>query len=260
MEEKSPLDILNDFKDGKIDNSTCIKNLVSLGSSKDDNLRIEISDILLEMYRTAKADESEESEQLRTIIEEKVGEKFISKYNIFPSEAMALGLIELIMRVKLENYDEIPHIHHVHAAFRINDNNVIDLDIVEMRCPKVVFLDLIPFLESLTITQAGLKEIDGLEKLKNLKFFDLAVNELTEIKGIEHLKKLKRLYAYSNKISQLIGLNSLSELEELLIHENPIKKLKGIKSLKKLKNIELHETYLSEKEIKKIKDLIRLKN
>jgi len=260
MEEKNPQDILNDFKGGKIDLSTLIEKLLSESSSRDDNLRLEISDVLLEIYRIVEAEENRESKQLRSIMEEKIGEKFISKYNLHPREAMALGLVELIMRVNLENCDVIPNIPHVHAAFGIKGSHVIDLDIVEMRFPKLVFLDLLSYLETLTISQAGLKEIEGLEKLKELTLLDLAANELLEIKGLEHLQKLKKLYAYSNKIPHLKGLNSLSELEELLIHENPIKTLKGIESLKKLKNIEIHETYLSEKEIKKIKDLIKIKN
>jgi hypothetical protein len=259
MVEKSPREILNEFKDGKINDSAFIEKLLSLNPSRDETLGLEIADILLEMYRTVEGDENADSIHLRHIMEEKLGEKFISKYNVVPREAMALGLIELIMQAPLENDDEIPNIHHVHAAFRIRNKHIFDLDIVEMGCPKVLFLDLLPFLESLSITQAGLIEIEGLEKLEKLELLDLAVNSLTDIKGLENLVKLKKLYVYSNRISHLNGLSKLSKLEELLIHENPIKKLKGIKNLKNLKTIELHDTHLTEKEIKKIKNLIKNK-
>lgn len=257
MAEKSPREILNDLKESKIDDSSCIDIMLSLSTTRDKTIRVEISDILLEMYRNAEVDENEASKHLRHIMEEKLGEKFISKYNLVSSEAMALALIEIIMGLELENKDEIPNVHHVHAAFKIKNHHVPYLDIVEMGCPKVNFLDFLPYLKSLTISQAGLLEISGLEKLDKLIYLDLAVNRLTEINGLDNLEKLKLLYVHSNRLSRLKGLNSLIELEELLIHENPIKSLKGIKSLKKLKHIELHDTLLSEKKIKKIKKMIK---
>jgi Leucine-rich repeat (LRR) protein len=257
MEEKNPQDILNEFKSGKIDISATIKKLVSLSQdSRDENLSLEISDILLEIYRAAEAAENKESKHIKTVMEEIIGKRFISKYKIVPREAMALGLIEIIMRVELENEDEIPNIHHVHAAFRLKGTHVIDLDIVEMGCPKVIFLELLPNLEILRLSQASLKEIKGLEKLIKLKILDLAVNDLTEIKGFENLKNLNKLYVYRNKIAEIEGLGSLTELKEFLLNDNPIKKLKGLNKLKKLKYIDLQDTLFTEKQIKKINKVI----
>ncbi len=258
MEEQNPLDILNDLKSKKIDSFAAVEKLLSLSQeSRDGNLKVQVSDILLEIYRNAETDENLDSQGIKTFMEEIIGKKFTSKYNIVPREAMALFLLELASGVELENEDEIPNPHHVHALFRIKEGHVIDIDIVEVGCPRITFIDLFPYLNYLRINLTGLNEIKRLEKLVKLEWLNLGSNELTEIKGLEHLQSLKKLHIYNNKISQLYGLDSLKNLEELQIHENPIKKLKGIKHLKKLKSIVLYETNLSEKQIKKIEKIIK---
>jgi len=238
MTDINPTDIFNDFKDGKVDVLTTVEKLLAIVSDiRDENLAIEASKILLEMYKTAETDGNEKSEHLKSLIERKLGNKFISKYNIIPSEAMALGLVELIIRVELDNEDEIQNIHHVHAAFRLKDRHVIDLDIVEMTCPKVTFIDLFPNLEFLRISQASLQEIKGLKKLHKLRWLDLSANNLTEIEGV----------------------TKLNNLEKLLISYNPLVRLDGIKNLINLEDIELEETNLPKLQIEQIKNRIKKK-
>ncbi len=210
-------------------------------------------DLLLDIYSILEKADNREALKLRALMEKTIGEKYIEKYGIVPREAMALGLLEKTIGLELLNDDDYPSLPHVHAVFRIKNGHIYDIDIVEVECSKVKFINLLPNLEMLTIYIAGLKEIEGLESLSKLKLLDLAVNELTCIKGLENLSKLKKLYLYRNKITQLDGLESLVDLEELLIHENPIKELKGIEKLKNLKHLEFDETNLTVKEIKKIK-------
>ena len=89
MEDINPQDILNDFTSGKIDLSSTVRNLLSISlDSKDEALRIQVVDILLEIYRESEV-------KLKKYIEETVGKKFVSKYNIVPREAMGLGLLRL---------------------------------------------------------------------------------------------------------------------------------------------------------------------
>ena len=79
MEEKNPLDILNDFKSGKTNISTAIEGLLSISrDSGDENLKIQVSDILLEMYRSAESEKTRDSEQVKTFMEKNTGKKFIS--------------------------------------------------------------------------------------------------------------------------------------------------------------------------------------
>ncbi|MFW9875034.1 MAG: hypothetical protein ACFFG0_18160 [Candidatus Thorarchaeota archaeon] len=100
MTSTNPTDIFNDFRSGKIDNLNTIKKLLSISrNSKDEELGMKISEILLEMYRSAETYEIEQSENLKTLMEQIVGEKFISKYKIIPREAMAIYY--LIYQIKI---------------------------------------------------------------------------------------------------------------------------------------------------------------
>jgi Leucine-rich repeat (LRR) protein len=248
MTDINPTDIFNDFKNGKVDGSVTVEKLLANASeTRDEKLRLEISDILLEMYRTAEAEECEDLEKLSMMdmLEKKIGKRFISKYNIAAREAMALGLIELIMQIELDNDDEIHNEHHVHAAYRAKDTHVFDLDIAEKGCSsKICFLDLLPNLVFLRISMVGLKEIQGVEVLSQLEHLDLAGNSLTKIEGLENLSRLEKLDLNLNRFRELKFFNSMEKLEEVLLSFNPLEKLEGVNMLNSLKYIELEETNL----------------
>ncbi len=62
----------------------------------------------------------------------------------------------------------------------------------------------------LSILRKGVKslsEIEGLEKLTNLKVLNLGWNE---IENLETLKKLRILHLMTNEISKIKGLNNLT--------------------------------------------------
>ncbi|MFX1259110.1 MAG: hypothetical protein ACFFAN_14745 [Promethearchaeota archaeon] len=210
-------------------------------------------DRLLEVINSLEASNNKRAPILISIMEDIIGEKYLEKYGVVPREAMGLGLLEMTIGQELLNDADYPEHHHVHASFRIKDGHVIDLDIAEVCCPKIQFLHLLPNLENLTITMAGLREIKGLEKLKKLKSLDLASNELKEIDGLEQLTYLKKIHLNLNKFKSLKFAQSMKALEEIILSYNPLSKLKGINKLKNLKYIELEETNLTVKEIKKLK-------
>lgn len=258
MENSDLNNIIIDIKSGKKSKRVVIDKLLQIGqTSREEGIRLQVVDNLLEWYRGVGSSDAEELNAIRDFMEEKIGERFLLKYTIVPSEAMALGLIEIIMRVKLEDDDEVPNPHHVHAVFKIRDGHVIDLDIVEMSLSRLKFLDLFPKLKYLTLCMAGLEEIDNLGSLRELEWLDLAANDLTDLNGLENLSKLKKLYIHNNHLTHVNGLGSLIDLEELLIHQNSIKRLKGVKKLKNFKHIEVFETLLSEKKKRKIKKIIK---
>ncbi len=257
MKDLNPMDIFTYFQSGKIDSFNTIENLLSIcRTTRNEVNRIQVVDIILEMYRNAESNDKGNSQQLKSYIEETVGKKFISKYNINPREAMGLGLLEILINQELLNDEVYPEIHHVHAAFRMRDRHVMGIDIVEVECPKVGFIDLFPNILFLRISMAGLKEIEGFKQSPNLKRLDLSANELKDIKGIEHLKSLEKLDLNLNKIIMLTFSEPLEKLEELLISFNPLIKINGINNLKNLKYIEFEETKLSQSEITKIKKKI----
>ncbi|MBL06392.1 MAG: hypothetical protein CL773_00795 [Chloroflexi bacterium] len=58
-------------------------------------------------------------------------------------------------------------------------------------------------LEKLTIREAGIIDIDGIEELHNLEYLDLSYNNIENIEKISLLRNLEHLYLYDNKISDI---------------------------------------------------------
>ena len=67
----------------------------------------------------------------------------------------------------------------------------------------------------LNLSDRGIEEIteiEGLEKLFNLKELDLSYNHITEIKKLEKLTNLQELYLSENRILEIKGLEMLINL------------------------------------------------
>jgi internalin A len=248
MSNLSPVGIFNDFRGGKIDKSTVVE-LIKKQKSVD---------FLLELYKIVEEDASKEAFELKLSMEETLGKKFITKHNIVPREALALGLFEKTIGQEILNEEEYPEFHHVHALYREKNGHVTNLDIVEICCPRIMFMEFFPNLIYLTICMADLKEIKGLEFLSKLEYLNLASNELTEIIGLERLTNLKRLDLNLNKISELSFSSNLGKLEELLLSFNPLKKLSGFKKLKNLRHIEVENVDLSKTKTEWMKKSMKL--
>jgi len=202
--------IIRDFLDKGID---AIHYVIKHESSADN---------LYALYKELETMESEVGGSLKNEMEQSIGEKYINKFNLIAKEAMALQLIDLVVGV------EAVHKIYWHDAscFAVKPENgkVVDLVIYEFNFPEIKYLDLFSQLNSLTISDAGVKEMANLQTLKNLKYLDLSFNEIREIKGLE----------------------TLTELETLNVNDNPIRRIEGIDHLKHLKDVNFEETLISE--------------
>ena len=58
-------------------------------------------------------------------------------------------------------------------------------------------------LEKLSIREAGINNIDGIEELHNLEYLDLSFNNIENIEKISLLRNLEHLYLYDNEISDI---------------------------------------------------------
>ena len=58
-------------------------------------------------------------------------------------------------------------------------------------------------LEKLSIREAGINNIDGIEELHNLEYLDLSYNNIENIEKISLLRNLEHLYLYDNEISDI---------------------------------------------------------
>ncbi|MBA7584206.1 hypothetical protein ES708_26159 [subsurface metagenome] len=112
----------------------------------------------------------------------------------------------------------------------------------------------------LKITFIGLKDIsqiEGLEKLTDLKRLDLFGNEIAEIKGLEKLINLEYLILEGNEIAEIKGLENLINLKGLILRSNKINEIKGLENLVNLIYLDLSENPISE--IKGLENLVNLK-
>jgi internalin A len=57
-------------------------------------------------------------------------------------------------------------------------------------------------LEEIDLFNNEIREIKGLDNLRNLKRINLSRNEISDVKGINHLKKLEYLNIRGNKINE----------------------------------------------------------
>ncbi|MFX0135353.1 MAG: leucine-rich repeat domain-containing protein, partial [Candidatus Hodarchaeota archaeon] len=101
-----------------------------------------------------------------------------------------------------------------------------------------------------------IREIKGLENLKNLQRLSLQGNQITEIRGLENLTNLQELLLRGNQIKDIEGLVNLINLQSLSLEENKITEIKGLKNLRNLQRLYLHRNQITE--IKGLENLTNL--
>lgn len=103
-----------------------------------------------------------------------------------------------------------------------------------------------------------IKSLKGIGYLKNLKYLDVAVNQLTSLSGIEKLSKLETLIVTQNNLTSLSGVKNLKNLTKLDVSENKIRNINEIKYLHKLKYISITGNSISN--IKSVENLTEIKS
>ncbi|HER7285939.1 TPA: leucine-rich repeat domain-containing protein [Streptococcus pyogenes] len=101
------------------------------------------------------------------------------------------------------------------------------------------FLDNMPQLEGIDISQNNLKDISFLSKYKNLTLVSAADNGIEDIRPLGQLPNLKFLVLSNNKISDLSPLASLHQLQELHIDNNQITDLSPVSHKESLTVVDL---------------------
>lgn len=109
-------------------------------------------------------------------------------------------------------------------------------------------------LKYLSLWRNRISEIKGLECLKELEVLSLADNRIKEIKGLDELINLRILKLSGNRIKKIQNLNNLKNLSELSLWDNEIDEIYGLDGLTNLKTLILHTNH-----IKEIKNLFHLK-
>ncbi|MFW9872807.1 MAG: tetratricopeptide repeat protein [Candidatus Thorarchaeota archaeon] len=262
MEDSNLITAINAYKNKEISKSSIsviIKSILKKDIETPNIIRgfkhlIEIEqspDSLSDLYWIFESLNTERSQVFTELMEETLGERFIKNYNVHPREAMALGLVEKIIGQELLNEANYPELHHVHAAFKIKEGHIIDLDIVEVCCPSIQFLKLLPNLISLRMSMTGLKEFKGFNSMSKLEWLSLNSNAIKEIQNIQLLKNLSLLEIDSNPVERIIGINKLKMLTEIVVYDTKISNSTKIKINKHINSNRLRIAKERDKKLRK---------
>ena len=119
-----------------------------------------------------------ENVEFENYIKEKLGKSLIDSYITF------------------EDISNIKEIKIGGQIGQTNLNNKISME-------NIRDLKYFKNLEKLTIREAGINDIDGIEELQNLEYLDLTGNNIENIERISLLRNLDTLFMYDNKISDI---------------------------------------------------------
>lgn len=143
------------------------------------------------------------------------------------------------------------------------------------RIADVNGLDRLVNLRGLHLDENHISKIEGLDRLVNLKSLNLNQNNITKIEGLERLVDLREIYISFNEIERLEGLDQLEKLVTLYLGGNNIRKIEGLDRLVNLqvlrlgynlitriegldRLVELQEIDLRGNDITDVNDIIRL--
>jgi len=108
-------------------------------------------------------------------------------------------------------------------------------------------------LKYLYLSINQLTDVKGLEKLTQLTFLTLGGNQLAEVKGLENLTQLEGLNLANNQLTDASALANLTQLTDLNLGENKLTDVKGLEKLTQLTRL-----YLSDNQLTDVKGLEKL--
>ena len=90
-------------------------------------------------------------------------------------------------------------------------------------------------LKEVTIREAQIKEMKGIEKLQNIESLSLYSNSISKVEGIEKLKELKTFDIAGNPIKTIDDIVNNTNIENLKVYSCRLTSLDGIEKLSNLK-------------------------
>lgn len=121
--------------------------------------------------------------------------------------------------------------------------NLQYLNLIGNQITNITFLDNLKLINKIYLGANSIGKIPIL-KSESLTTLDLRTNGIKLIEGLDNLKNLKELYLNDNEISIIEGLDSMLKLEELNLSNNKLKYVKGLDKLISLKKIDLRDNLI----------------
>eukprot|EP00455_Lapot_gusevi_P007724 TRINITY_DN13300_c0_g1_i4.p1 TRINITY_DN13300_c0_g1~~TRINITY_DN13300_c0_g1_i4.p1 ORF type:complete len:354 (+),score=70.16 TRINITY_DN13300_c0_g1_i4:73-1134(+) len=130
-----------------------------------------------------------------------------------------------------------PHIQQTLTQLDLYENHIEAIDLHLQQLANLTWLD---------ISFNGIRVIENLEGLAQLRELYLAHNKITTISGLQHLNNLTLLELGSNRIRTIENLEGLNNLRELWLGRNKISAISGLESLVSLQRLSLQSNRLLE--------------
>ena len=109
----------------------------------------------------------------------------------------------------------------------------------------LVEADLI-HLSTIKVTNAGIKDLSGLEKCRALASLDLAGNEISDFNAIKDLKRIQYLNLAKNKIEDVSPIAGLTALQYIELSNNRVKDLKPLEKLSNMRSLYLSNNRIND--------------
>ncbi|UTR11798.1 CotH kinase family protein [Evansella sp. LMS18] len=103
-------------------------------------------------------------------------------------------------------------------------------------------------IEELTIRDAGIVDLDGIEHLTSLVSLDLRDNFITDISLLSDLTDLRELNLRGNRIRNIDALANLTSLTDLNLRENEIMDISPLENMHMLEDLNLRHNQISDLE------------
>ncbi|MFX1390765.1 MAG: leucine-rich repeat domain-containing protein [Promethearchaeota archaeon] len=141
---------------------------------------------------------------------------------------------------------------HFQPEFNLSNKNIDDIK-------NLKNLENFTYLEKLNLNYNQITQIQGLDKLVNLKALYLQGNRIKKIENLLNLKSLEFVYLNNNKILEIEGVDGLYKLKSLILFDNFLSEIKNLKGLPKLEVLNLRNNQIKEiKGLEKLSSLRRL--
>ena len=101
-------------------------------------------------------------------------------------------------------------------------------------------------LSTIKVTNAGIKDLGGLEKCRALASLDLAGNEISDFSAIKDLKRIQYLNLAKNKIEDISPIAGLTALQYIELSNNRVKDLKPLEKLGNMRSLYLSNNRISD--------------
>ncbi|PHF02648.1 internalin [Bacillus wiedmannii] len=208
-----------------------------------------------------KENKEDQKDEDGNVILDKQLQRHINKYNLnrenlntpITKEDLLKVKSLIVVEVKSKGIQDVTGLEYM--------TNLETLTLEEVKLENIQFISSLRQLKSLSITYGELKDIGPLAELEHIESLSLRNNKISDLSPLSQMKKIKMLDLNSNYIKDIKPLFTVTTLKTLTVANNQISNanLAGIEQLKNVKSLSLSNNGLTNIEhITPMKKLVEL--